>query len=607
MRKVSMARAIARMLGFMTYLVVTSSVIVFLVIEMHPAILEFIGPERIPYYAKKHLYVPDDELAFTKRPSIYNEITGRDRSYVFGDQTGGGAGNFTSLIKPWRYSASPIGTDLESPSDEDVAIIGDSFVEIGEAGRSQLGDLVASDAGLRVATVASSGYGPDQYALITERLLQTSSIKTIVLVVFAGNDAWDIHRFQSWKETGIHSIVRHQTDSIFVRYFVAMRDVLMFVAGRSAAMIRSNVPDGGTGLARRVASGLEAFAEPAPEKPSPLDRIEPYENFMQWNIVAGGVRLANADVPMLFSYWPPQLSAQEQADLPSWRRFGEIVKTLEALKSGRDLRIVWVLVPTKLQVYAGLAGVSDLGDPSFRSKLAGAMPYIDNFQESFRLLTQGMKIDVLDLLPVFRKQASRCLLYYPGDSHWSEDGRMIAAGALASHLSGKSQNAVDPACADYRESYAIVLPVRSPEALDRFQRLQAGQFSTFADFERSARMNGLVPSARIEGYVDLWKQRDKSLQIGGWARDHEGDGSPLSVISYLNARSIAPARTFLPRDDVMPDPTSPNTKSLGFETSAQAGVDCMGTSSFFAVAVSDDGRYAQLPVWGNTAQSCAPK
>jgi hypothetical protein len=53
-------------------LLVITSVLCFLLIEAHPAILELLKPERVAYYALKARSVTDDQLVFVKRKRKYD-------------------------------------------------------------------------------------------------------------------------------------------------------------------------------------------------------------------------------------------------------------------------------------------------------------------------------------------------------------------------------------------------------------------------------------------------------------------------------------------------------------------------------------------------------
>jgi hypothetical protein len=99
------------------------------------------------------------------------------------------------------------------------------------------------------------------------------------------------------------------------------------------------------------------------------------------------------------------------------------VTTIKALNDSlkkQGVLLVFVPVPNKEDIYSDI--------------LTGIIPRIPSMQRT-RLLNKLGKygIFVIDIAPVFRSHKST-ILYYPEDTHWNQDGIILAADTIAAAL-----------------------------------------------------------------------------------------------------------------------------------------------------------------------------
>ena len=116
-----------------------------------------------------------------------------------------------------------------------------------------------------------------------------------------------------------------------------------------------------------------------------------------------------------------------------------IMSDVRDMAASESVRLVFMLVPTKVQVYGRL--VSDRSNQSFKDRLARQLVYENNFSQAFAVLARRLNLDYIDLLPVFRELAPSCLLYSPFDTHWNINGRRVAADLVADWITARNGQA----------------------------------------------------------------------------------------------------------------------------------------------------------------------
>ena len=131
---------------------------------------------------------------------------------------------------------------------------------------------------------------------------------------------------------------------------------------------------------------------------------------------------------MLFPRWEREITARELAALRS------ILSEFKALCHKSGIIPLLVYIPTATQVYADL--YSSASNSRFVDRVARS-PENPSLKAVASVATE-LRIDLIDLLPVFRRNAKEGrLLYYPFDTHWNHEGRRIAARLVSSYFENR--------------------------------------------------------------------------------------------------------------------------------------------------------------------------
>jgi lysophospholipase L1-like esterase len=99
-----------------------------------------------------------------------------------------------------------------------------------------------------------------------------------------------------------------------------------------------------------------------------------------------------------------------------------LFRAMRALAAGRHVPLVVAMIPAREQVYPGGYPLGDVD--------------LDKPQRLFGEFFAREGIDVLDLLPVFRRAAAKESLYYEQDLHLNRRGYEVMAETIASYLIG---------------------------------------------------------------------------------------------------------------------------------------------------------------------------
>jgi hypothetical protein len=104
---------------------------------------------------------------------------------------------------------------------------------------------------------------------------------------------------------------------------------------------------------------------------------------------------------------------------------------------------------------------------------------------------------------------------------------------------------------------------------------------------------GLHASARLKGSIDAVKRiNDREVTIAGWVADLQGDGTPLSVLAFVDGAMVGAARTDGERSDV--------TTAMGLAFGAEKNVSfqitfaCRSGEQPIVVGVGVDADYFLL-------------
>jgi hypothetical protein len=222
--------------------------------------------------------------------------------------------------------------------------------------------------------------------------------------------------FAQWKNGGSYYDFPRADAGVVARYARALGDTASFVK---------------TALARwpplrGVRAWLGAAAEPTrawaqADEPS---RVDP-----DLALVEIGAEL----VPMRMRYVDEPRTAEELLATPEWRHLGELLERVRTIAAEQKIVPVVLYVPTHLETYADM--VSPRSGEDFLRQYRRQHGYETAKRDALATLTKGLGIELVDLLPEFRRLAHEgARLYYPFDTHWTPDGRRAAAEVVARRL-----------------------------------------------------------------------------------------------------------------------------------------------------------------------------
>jgi hypothetical protein len=359
--------------------------LVFSVIELSPSVLDALPLQRIEYYALKGQYISDPDLVFVyRRTNFVGHATYRGDLF---------SSSYGVHVEPILYQASYDADGFRrssSPPPYDVAVIGDSYIEFGENDASTFTELLKEESGLTVMNLGRGWYGPYQYLELVRKYALKVKPRFVILAFFAGNDFDDLLEYKAWKAgERYHFYKRIDHENVLSRFMMATGDGVRYLTAGVKSVLGAP-PDAGTSRA-------------------PLGIIEIGEN----------------KLPMAFNYWERNIQDEEVAALR------EILSEFQSLCRKNDIIPILIYIPTAIQVYA------DLVAPESGREFIDKVRQMPNNPSRETVLSIANEVDVeaLDLLPVFKSEAARGrLLYYTFDSHWTADGRAVAASFVAQHL-----------------------------------------------------------------------------------------------------------------------------------------------------------------------------
>jgi hypothetical protein len=325
--------------------------------------------------------IPDPDLLH-RRPAYFH-----DAGWTKGDLI---VSTFTrvSSAPAYHYDVSYDRNGFRNATDlnqAEIAVVGDSFIEGGLVAYDSLMTSVLGR--LRKCTVANLGqsqYGPRQERVVLERYAAPLKPRVCVWAFFEGNDLGDIARYDLVKA---HWPPRPEPRSMGDRSF-----------SRNA---------------------LTAFIRVAG-----LDKSR-YLDFLKRS---GTIRTPAGTQERLFFLYPGlPLSADDRTAL---NKLETILGSASEFCEHEKIRLVVVFIPTKFRVY------QDMCTFAVDSPCAG---WIRNeLPETLRSMVARISpgIGYLDLTGPFREQAAtRPLLYFADDTHWSPEGHKLAAELIDKYLS----------------------------------------------------------------------------------------------------------------------------------------------------------------------------
>ena len=394
-----MLRKFIGIAAFGSFLLVATSFLSFSAFELFPPLLDRVDLWSIRYYAIKSYYVPDPTLVVRYRRTGYRE----ESSTFRGDLYESSLGIDAPVIRQSRsYDARGFRLGSSLPPYE-IAVIGDSYVEVGETDSDTLSELLAEASGRSVLNLGRGFYGPHQYLEVLKRYALPEAPKLALFCFFSGNDVADVVEYDRWLRERRYYFFEDFSEKPFVqRFWIALSDL--------TTLIRT-----------RLSGRLQASARPR-------GQIHPD---------LAVLRLGTRSVTVRMDYWDPAASAEEMLARKPWQTLRLLLVEFQRQCARHGITPVVVFMPTKAQIYARF--VTPESGESVLKRLPTQLRFGRSAAQTFGRIADELELRLVDLTPRFERLASEGrLLYHPFDTHWNREGREAAAELIAETLDRRS-------------------------------------------------------------------------------------------------------------------------------------------------------------------------
>jgi hypothetical protein len=390
------------------------TVLAFATFEMFPALVVRPALARDGrYYQLESRYRADPRLAFVPAP-------GRQGGHytTMGDQYSDHYGVAVDPIEmDTTYNEHGFRSNSSKPPYE-ILVIGDSFIEIGERDEYTLSELLKKESKRSTFNLGRAWYGPDQYVALFEEIAPKLKPHVAILCFFAGNDIDDIRMFAEWKDGGTYYDFPKANAGFVARYVRAMRDTGNFLkisVARWPAVQRARA---------MLGAALERTSAWA-DNGAP-NRVDPDLALIE---ISGEL------VPMRMRYVDEPRSAEQLLATPEWKHLRALLARFRKIAVEQKIVPVVLYEPTHLQTYTEM--VSPRSGEDFLRQYRRQKGYETAQRDALAALTNELDIKLVDPLPDFRRLAREGIrLYYPFDTHWTREGRRVAARVLVRELPG---------------------------------------------------------------------------------------------------------------------------------------------------------------------------
>ena len=404
-RTVGALRKAALRIGALGLVGVTSSILLFLTLELAPSLIVAARLWPIEYYAIRGRYQPDPMLVLRSRLRNVT-IQSSSRGGLYLEQFGLEPPEIRQLR---TFDDRGLRTTTASPP-YDVISIGDSFLGAADSEDDTLSDWLGRLSGHSVLNLSLGFYGPYQYLELLREYGLAERPRYAVMYFFAGNDISDIQQYERWRREGLyHFFYDLSARPLSSRYWIAVRDTATF-------------------LRRTVRQRVESWQPPNHGTHPKL----------------GILRLRDREIGLAFAYWSERKSAAELLEAKEWKTLSSLLADFKRITGNRGIVPAVVYIPTKAQIYSeyidSRSGANVLRHQPQELRFRGSSA------EALAQITQELGLRLVDISPLFRKLAARGeLLYYRFDSHWNSAGRRAAAEEIGRTLARVDVSASRPA------------------------------------------------------------------------------------------------------------------------------------------------------------------
>ena len=198
----------------------------------------------------------------------------------------------------------------------DIAVIGDSYIEIGESDETTFTEFLAHETALSVLNLGRAWYGPYQYLELLKRYVLDAKPQYVFFCFFAGNDLEDIKHYEQWKAGGRYYFYKDiDNQSILSRLMLATHDTWRFLERKTTSMF------------------------------IPRSKVK-----LEWSKI-GIIGLEDKKVPMFFDYWEKEITNEQYTTLKS------IISQFKLICEAKHIIPILIYIPTASQVYAELYSI----------------------------------------------------------------------------------------------------------------------------------------------------------------------------------------------------------------------------------------------------------
>ena len=127
------------------------------------------------------------------------------------------------------------------------------------------------------------------------------------------------------------------------------------------------------------------------------------------------------------------MPTEELLRTEEWKAIGQLLKDYQRIAVEQGIIPIVVFIPSKVEVYG--AQYSRRSGANFLRQIETQLQFENNSHDALVTLIDEIKLPFVDLLPRFKALAKAGeVLYYPFDTHWSLEGRRVAAKLIAASL-----------------------------------------------------------------------------------------------------------------------------------------------------------------------------
>ena len=385
------------------------SFVIFLLLDLFPALVKPLHFDMIPYFNYRLTYVSDPVLGFRERPFTQAQIT-NFRGWAYSPLYG-----IDVQPQTLRWQTDDEGFRNQAyTAFADIAVIGSSFVEYG----NDLEDtypkkLEEKLGGLKVVNLGKAGYGPLHFLEVLKRYALKKKPQYVIFAFYAPGDT-DGHLADWVKGQKNRGLAKRDIafGGFFPRYRIALQQVWQMLTSGCWTALQ-------LGFQRIVGSEL----------------VHPDVALL---------RLPNNVTETIFfadRHWAR--STDDLLRSPEWRALEKVLVAFKQISEENQIVPLMVYIPVATEIYAEYSTLE-----SGANWLGLRESYIatsSSNEEAARKLAANVGIELISLLPAFKRAARQGeLVYYRLDSHWNAEGREIAATVTAEALKARSKASKDP-------------------------------------------------------------------------------------------------------------------------------------------------------------------